>query len=371
MGIKNIAIVTLISALAVLVCREQVALSNDGVIKVTDMAGRTVKVPAQPRRIVCIGPGTLRLITYLEATDRVAAIESGFEKDSATGRPYRMAHPELALLPAMGQASPSPQPDPEAILNVKPDIIFISYAEGRVPDSLEEKTGIPVIVLSYGDLASFSNEHLFGSLRLAGRLLDKTPRAEAVIKFIKNCENDLRGRADEIPDERRPKVYVGGLGFRGTQGIISTEYSYPAFELLRARNVAARPGKKGHIFIDKEKLLEWDPDIIFIDAGGMNIIKNDYKKDPEYYELLTAVRNDNVYGLFPYNYYTTNIDTALADAYFIGKTIYPESFSDISTEKKADEIYTFLVGKPVYEMMKSDWSAFTKIRLNEKRQKGR
>ena len=367
MGIKKIVLVTFVSVFAALVYHQQVALSNDGAITVIDMAGRTVKVPAQPRRIVCIGPGTLRLITYLEATDKVAAIESGFEKDSATGRPYRMAHPELALLPAMGQASPSPQPDPEAILNVKPDIIFISYAEGRVADGLEEKTGIPVIVLSYGDLASFSNEQFFGSLRLAGRLLDKTPRAEAVIRFIKNCENDLRGRADKIPDERRPKVYVGGLGFRGTQGITSTEYSYPAFELLRARNVAARLGKKGHIFIDREKLLEWDPDIIFIDGGGMDIIKDDYKKDPKYYELLNAVRNNSVYGLFPYNYYTTNIDTALADAYFIGKTIYPESFADISVEKKADEIYAFLVGKPVYTMMKSDWDAFTKIRLNERR----
>ena len=364
MRIKKIAIVTIVTACAALMCYQQAALSNDGAITVTDMAGRTVKVPAQPHRIVCIGPGTLRLITYLEATDRVAAIESGFEKESATGRPYRMAHPELAILPAMDQASPSPRPDPEAILNVKPDIIFISYAEGRVADGLAEKTGIPVIVLSYGDLASISNEHLFGSLRLAGRLLDKAPRAEAVIRFIETCEKDLRGRAEKIPDERRPKVYVGGLGFRGTQGITSTEYSYPAFELLRARNVAAEPGKKGHIFIDKEKLLEWDPDIIFIDGGGMEIIKNDYKKDPEYYELLTAVRNGKVYGLFPYNYYTTNIDTALADAYFIGKTIYPESFRDIDPEKKADEIYAFLVGKPVYEMMKSDWDAFARICLN-------
>ena len=367
MGIKKIALVTFVSVFAALVYHQQVALSNDGAITVIDMAGRTVKVSAQLHRIVCIGPGTLRLITYLEATDKVVAIESGFEKDNATGRPYRMAHPELALLPAMGQASPSPQPDPEVILNVKPDIIFISYAEGRVADGLEEKTGIPVIVLSYGDLASFSNEQLFGSLRLAGRLLDKTPRAEAVIQFIKNCENDLRGRAENIPADKRPKVYVGGLGFRGTQGITSTEYSYPAFELLRARNVASGPGKKGHIFIDKEKLLEWNPDTIFIDGGGMNIIRDDYKKDPEFYGLLTAVRNDNVYGLLPYNYYTTNIDTALADAYFIGKTIYPEYFKDINPEKKADEIYTFFVGKPVYDTMKKDWDGFKRIRLNERR----
>lgn len=367
MGIKKAVIVTFLAVLAALACGQKAVLSSEDTLTVVDMAGRTVKVPYPAPRIVCIGPGTLRLITYLEATDKVVALESGFEKDNPAGRPYRIAHPELARLPAIGQASSSPQPNPEAILYVNPDVIFISYVEGRMANDLEKKTGIPIIVLSYGSLATFNNEDVFNSLRLAGRILDKTDRAEAVIQFIKDCEKDLSCRAEKIPGGKRPKVYVGGLGFRGTYGITSTEYAYPAFELLRARNVASVPGRHGHIFVDKEKILQWDPDIIFIDGGGMTIVKDDYKKDPEFYELLTAVRNDNVHGLFPYNYYTTNIDTALADAYYIGKTIYPECFKDISPEKKVDEIYTFLVGRPVYGAMKSDWDGFMRIRLNEKK----
>ena len=368
MGVKNFALVTFLIVLAALSCGQEFALSSEEAMTVIDMVGRTVKILKDAgRMIVCIGPGTLRLITYLEATDKLVALESGFEKDNPAGRPYRIAHPELANLPAIGQASSSPQPNPEAILYVKPDIIFISYVEGRMANDLEEKTGIPVIVLSYGSLATFDNDDVFNSLRLAGRILNKTSRAQAVIQFIKDCEKDLSHRAQNIPDDKRPKVYVGGLGFRGTYGITSTEYAYPAFELLGARNVAGVPGKHGHIFVDKEKILEWDPDVIFIDGGGMGIVKNDYKKDPEFYELLAAVRNDNVYGLFPYNHYTTNIDTALADAYFIGKTIYPQSFNDINPEKKADEIYAFLVGRPVYDVMKRDWDGFMRIRLNEKK----
>lgn len=365
MRTKKFILVAFLIVLVGLSYEQESALSAEQAITVIDMAGRTVKVPqGADSGIICIGPGTLRLITYLEATDRVMAIEFGFEKDNPAGRPYRIAHPELAKLPAIGQASSSPQPNPEAILSVKPDIIFISYVEGRMANDLEEKTGIPVIVLSYGSLATFDNDDVFRSLRLAGRILNKTDRAEAVIQFIKDCESDLSSRAQNIQAEKRPKVYVGGLGFRGTYGITSTEYAYPAFELLGVKNVAAVENKRGHIFVDKEKILEWDPDIIFIDGGGMNIVKNDYKKDPGFYELLTAVRNDNIYGLFPYNYYTTNIDTALADAYFIGKTIYPQSFEDVSPEKKADEIYAFLVGRPVYDVMKRDWDGFMRIRLH-------
>jgi iron complex transport system substrate-binding protein len=40
-------------------------------VTVTDMAGRSVTTPADPGRIVCIGPGALRLIVYLQAEDRV------------------------------------------------------------------------------------------------------------------------------------------------------------------------------------------------------------------------------------------------------------------------------------------------------------
>jgi len=344
------------------------AFSSEASAVVTDMAGRQVRIPQAVNRIVCIGPGTLRLITYLEATDAVAGIEGGFEKDSPAGRPYRIAHPGLATLPVIGQASPSPRPNPEAILGVRPDIIFISYVEGRTADGLEEKTGIPVVVLSYGDLAAFNTDDVFASLRLAGGVIGKKDRAEAVIQFIKDCEKDLKKTAEKIPADKRPRVYVGGLGYRGMQGITSTEYAYPAFRLLRAENVAAEPGKKGQVFVDREKILEWDPDIIFIDGGGLDIVRDDFRKGPGFYGLLKAVRNDNVYGLFPYNYYTTNIDTALADAYFIGKLIYPEAFEDMIPARKADEIYSFLVGAPVYDAMKDDWKeAFTGIRLDEKR----
>jgi len=93
-----------------------------------DMAGRKVWVPENVERIVCKGPGTLRLITYLQATDKVVGIEGGFEKQSVSGRPYRIAHKELTALPTIGTAGPSPQADSESVLQVRPDVVFISYA---------------------------------------------------------------------------------------------------------------------------------------------------------------------------------------------------------------------------------------------------
>jgi iron complex transport system substrate-binding protein len=218
-------------------------------------------------------------------------------------------------------------------------------------------------MLSYGALGTFDNKYIFTSLRVAGTILDKKKRAEEVIGFIQKCQNDLRARTANIPDTEKPTVYVGGLGYKGSHGITSTECGYPLFRLLHAKSVVDASGKNRHMFVDKEKIIAWDPDIVFIDEGGLAHARDDYTKNPEWYNLLKAVRNKRLYGLLPYNYYTTNLGTALADGYYIGKVVYPGRFEDIVPEKKADEIYSFLLGRPVYARMAEEWGGFKQVSL--------
>ncbi|WP_083771402.1 iron ABC transporter substrate-binding protein [Methanocaldococcus sp. FS406-22] len=283
-------------------------------IKVVDLYGREVEVPKEVNRIVCCGPGCLRLIVYLNATDKVVGVEDAEKKWTPWGRPYRIAHPELANLPTIGQGGPCPKPNPEAIIQVKPDVIFVTYMPKDEVDALQQKTGIPVVVLSYGQLATFNNEDLFKSLELAGKILGKEDRAEEVIKFIKDCQRDLNNRTKDIPDDKKPTVYVGGIGFKGIHGIESTQCKYPPFMAVNAKNIADELGKVGYVQIDREKLLEWNPDVIFIDEFSLKLIKDDYSKNPNFYNSLKAFKTGNVYGLLPYNFYMTNVGTALADA---------------------------------------------------------
>ncbi|KZL92076.1 hypothetical protein [Clostridium magnum] len=65
----------------------------------------------------------------------------------------------------------------------------------------------------------------------------------------------------------------------------------------------------------------------------------------------------------PYNFYTTNIETAIADAYYLGKVLYPEKFKDVEPEKKADEIYKAFLGKERYSEMAKNFGGFKKITL--------
>ncbi|WP_148883821.1 iron ABC transporter substrate-binding protein [Thermococcus aciditolerans] len=333
--------------------------TTTGTITVTDALGRTIEVPAHVERVVAAGPGALRLVVYLNASDMVVGVED-FEKRYSFGRPYIIAHPELKELPSIGPGGPGKLPDFEALIKLEPDVIFITYVDIKTADEIGEKTGIPVVVLSYGELATFDNEELFRSLELAGRILNREERAGEVIAFLKSAQEDLLKRTEGVEPR---SAYVGGIGYKGAHGIESTEAGYPPFAAVHAKNVADELGS-GHKSIDVEKLLEWQPEYIFIDEGGLKLVLDDYRKNPDFYNSLSAVKEGNVYGILPYNFYTTNIGTALADAYFIGKVLYPERFKDIDPAEKADEIYRFLLGKPVYAVMADQFGGFGSIDLS-------
>jgi iron complex transport system substrate-binding protein len=327
-------------------------------LRVTDMLGRQVQTPLDPAKIVCIGPGTLRLIVYLRAEDKVAGVED-MEKTDPEGRPYWIAHPELRDLPRCGPGGPAgigKKPDLEAIMNIYPDVIFITYMDAAMAEEVETTLGIPVVVLSYGSLGNF-DEKIYDSLRLAGKILNRERRAVEIIDYIEDLRKDLDQRTAGVPESRKQGVFVGGIGYRGSYGMESTEKDYIPLDWVNARNLAKQvEGSIGtHVFVDKETLLLLDPDIIFIDSGGSALVEEDYRKKTDFYDTLRAFKNRQVFMLLPFNYYTTNIETALADAYAIAKILYTDNFKDIDPEEKADEIYTFMVGKPVYHDMEKDF----------------
>lgn len=175
------------------------------------------------------------------------------------------------------------------------------------------------------------------------------------------CHDDLVRRTQDIKPESRVSAYIGGLGSRGSRGIESTQGQFIIFDVLNIKNVVDETNQKGSVMIDKEQLLVWDPEFIFIDLNGLVHVNEDYNSNPEFYQALSAYKNKNVYGQLPFNFLTTNIDTALVNTYFIGKTVYPDAFKDINAVVKADEIYTILLGEPFYEKMVRDFGGFHKI----------
>ena len=324
-------------------------------IEVQDMSGRLVQAPLNPKRIVCLGPGSLRQIVYLGRQDRLVGIEQ-FEKNSFLGRPYMLVNPHLAQLPVIapgGGKNTNSEPDLEATLRVKPDVIFISYMEPAKAEALQKKLGIPVVVLSQGRFAGF-DERIFDSLKIAARVLNVDERVQTIKKYMDDAKNDLSARVGDNSIVG-PSVYVGGVGFRGLQGIESSDADYTPLEWVKANQVVKSLGKSEHVFINKEQLLAWNPEVIFVDGSGLNPVMQDYQKNPDFYKSLRAIKESRAYFLFPFVFYVANIDTALVNSYVAGKILYPDRFADIDVKSKADEIYRFFLDKPAFDLMEKDF----------------
>ncbi|MEW5919618.1 MAG: ABC transporter substrate-binding protein [Bacillota bacterium] len=331
-----------------------------GVRTITDMVGRKVEVPATINKIIGLGAGGLRFICYLNETEKVVGVEEA-ELSKPVRRPYQLAFLELTELPSIG---PAPHGDAELIAAHRPDVVLYllpSDSDDLKPmEDLQNKTGIPVVMIRPSLTLYPSIDKFHESLRFVGKLLGNQDRAEELIKYTEDVIADLKQRTKDIPEDKIKKVYVGGKGMRGAQGILSTSPTYSAFEFINAKNVAAELGTE-HAFIDKEALLQWDPEFIFIESFGFDLVLEDLKK-PEY-STLTALKNNNLFRVFPKAQYGVNFETELVVSYFVGKMLYPERFEDVDPVQKADEIYSTFLNKPLYNELVKVWGGFEKVEI--------
>lgn len=327
---------------------------------ITDGAGRQVDVPEKVESIVCVGVGALRYTCYVGAADLVIGVED-YETTVAMSRLYNYVNFEkFKDLPVIGTNG---VPYTEEIIQVAPDVIVMSKSASADADELQEKTGTPVVVVPGSDTTL--DDNAYETIRILGELYGMQTRAAELTDYLKGIQQDLDTRTGEIPDDSKPSVYVAGVSFKGNHGFEGTEAGYGPFQLIHAKNLADTTGQNGAFDIDVEQVLSWDPDIIFLDFNGMNLILEDYAKNPDYYNALTAVQEGQVYSQISFRSYASNLDTALADAYYAACMMYPEQFADIDPVEKSGEIFEMLLGANPYADLKEAGYEFRPLTIGE------
>ncbi len=329
---------------------------------ITDLAGRGVEVPDEIERIICSGSGCLRLVTYLESKEKVVGVDS-IEKEGSPvdARPYAVANPGYSELPLFGEFRGHDQPELIVSLDPAPQLIFKICTGGPgEADRLESKTGIPVLCIDYGKLPHEA-EDIYETLKFMGEVLGKENRARAVVDYFKTLKADLASRRADTTDN--PSAYLGGLAHRGPHGLRSTNPTYPPFEYLPVENVARKLSSnektQTHATVDREKILDWDPGYIFIDAASLRLSGRQNSlfqllNHPAYRDL-SAPGSEDLFVLFPENSYNQNFGTVFANAYFIGKQLFPAQFEDVEPLRRAEEISKFLNGGPAYREIKKSF----------------
>lgn len=291
-------------------------------------------------RIVVIGPGALRLVTYMKLQDKLIGIENT-EHKAISFSEYRtvIGKSKIDSLPIIGPGGPGKFPNLEMLISLKPDVIVATYYDKKQLESIYNKINIPIVLLNYGlGHGGYGDrlEAIKSSFKLLGKIFNKEKRANSLINFMNEQEKEFKNY--KIEDK---KIYVGGMGFRGAHGITSSEKYYLPFEMLGISNVLTKKAKVNHMFIQEESLISYNPDIIFLDIFGKKIIKENLNTKKVLYKSLKAFNDKKIFWLLPYNFYNTNISNVYINSWIILKRLN----YDINVKEKMSQTYKAFYGE--------------------------
>lgn len=228
----------------------------------TDQAGRSVKIPAEVKRIVSGYYISTSACIALELDDRLAGIEA-----KADSRPiYRLAAPELLTLPNVGTAK---EFDMEACIALEPDLVILPK---RLKDVAETMSSMDIAVIL---VSPESTDELLEMIALIAEATGTSERAETVTARYTESVSSMEKLVQGVME--RPAVYMGA-----NHSHLSTApgsmYQSELIERSGGKNVAAPLEGDNWTEVSYEQLLTFNPDYILIPSeaayGREDVLKD-------------------------------------------------------------------------------------------------
>jgi iron complex transport system substrate-binding protein len=333
--------------------------ANAYAVEVTDVLGRKVEVPAEPKRVV-LGEGrlfyALALLDRKEPFKRVIGWQNDMRLlDPHTYAAYERKYPQIKDIPVIGQASEQ-SVSAEQILNLKPDLAVFSIAgEGPTQHSpvadLLAQAGIPVLFIDFR-VHPIKNAKI--SMTALGEVLGRQREAKAYLDFYDRHLTRITDAVANLSDDQRPSVFLELLPLvwqapghtTGKSGLGSV------VQAVGGHNIAADvvPGALGDVNV--EYVLERDPDI-YIATGNRQpglLLGAEVPQEQAQVSLskvlardefapLRAIREGRAHGLW-HDFYNSPYNIIAIEA--MATWIHPELFADIDPHATLEEVNGFL-----------------------------
>ena len=306
------------------------AESDGGVRQITDMAGRTMTVPAQIESVFSTGPVSA-IYLYTIVPDKLLGWNyelNDIEKS--------IILPEYHSIPNFGMGSAI---NYEAVIAANPTIALnvgtINDAMIADSDKLAQTLGIPVVCVD-GDLYAAPEAY-----RFLGQLFGVEETAEKLAVYAEETFSAIASM--NVPEDQKVRLYYGN-GEDSLETAPAGSSHAQIIDLVGAVNAAQLElGDGSRVQISAEQLLAWDPDVIIVNgepkadlpgSSAADAIKN----DPTY-ATLTAVIEDKVYGTpnAPFSWFDRPPGpNRIIGLRWLSGLIYPEYLNfDVDDEVKA------------------------------------
>lgn len=311
---------------------------------ITDQIGRQVHIPDTVNRVVILQHQTLNIAVQLDAMDKVVGVLEEWKKQ--LGANYVRLAPQLPNLAMPGGLT---KVNIEELLNLKPDVVFVTnYAPADMIKQMED-AGLSVVAISLLDVPPEEAVKLNPTVkdepaaidagfetgvRLIAEVLGKKNKGEEMIAVTKKTRKLVAERLADIQEDKRVATYMANPGL-STYG--RGKYTGLMMERAGARNVANSIA--GFKQVSMEDVLKWDPAVIFVQERYPTVVDEIKKTDS--WQTIDAVKNGKVYLMPEYAKawgYPMPEAMALGELW-MAKELYPERFKDIDMQNEANAYY--------------------------------
>jgi iron complex transport system substrate-binding protein len=229
----------------------------------------------------------------------------------------------------------------ESVIRLEPDVIFASPYDAHVPESLQTKTGKPVVAIS--SLGHF--DKLLSEILLIGRVMGRSARAEQLVNLFRETTDRVDRAVRAVPEDNRPRAY---LAFWST--LTRTPVSYDPVTIAGGRNVAgglapSYPGSDGAV-VSIEQVVKWDPDIILVHGNyppGERKVTVESVLGDRRLQSVRAVRDRRVTYAFGFWSWWDPAEV-LVETLYLAKVFHPKLFRDLDLAREGDAIYKSVYG---------------------------
>jgi len=247
-------------------------------VTLTDHAGRSVTIEAQPEKIVSGYYISSTLLISLGLEDKMIGIETNAKSRSI----YTLAAPQLLELPGVGTAK---EFDIEGCAALNPDLVIVPLKAKDAAATLEE-LGITVLVIN-----PENDQLLAETIAMVGTAAGVTDESTALQAYIDDKNTEL---AALVQDLDKPTIYLGGnSAFLSTSG--AQMYQNTLIENAGGTNAAAELADTYWAEVSYEQLLAWNPEYIILAPAAEYTIES-VLSDPKLADL-TAVQEGKVYQM--------------------------------------------------------------------------
>lgn len=311
-------------------CNKGAYVDNQNETKVvTDCLNREVKIPKNPKRVVCLYAATAHMMALVDEGDKIVGSPNGIKRDVV----MRTKYPKIKDIAVPFQNGSI---NIEELVEVDADIALVRKSTAQNPGEVQKlkKLNIPYVAVEFSNL-----KELKESIKLIGDIFEKQKIANNYIKYMDDTFDYVSSHLGTIEENKKVRVFHSTN--EATKTYAGDNFSQELMQIAQAKNVALDMKLSTNDdggYTSLEEIYKVNPEVIF--ANDYNVVG--YILDGKKWRGIDAVKNKRVIalpiGVSRWGHFGS-IEPQMG-ALFIASTLYPEKFKDLDMTKVTIDYYS-------------------------------